>query len=632
LTWHKVKLFLIWGDTAPKSRMLIHLCKALEIEYFIIERGHFPGTLAYDPSGQFGDGARAQFLDESSAGANEKYVNDRFSEIVQWYSDLDSTAYAHVQKRETADLARIRRARQFKRPVILVIGGNDMGAGLVKPGSTLRRTNWFGTSNDAFDTIFRLLATRMSEALLVLRPHPSQNFEQQAMPALVARDTNLNDLIAEADVCIVIGSTSRAICLLHEKPLITLGLSELSGRGIGHDVIDENQLLAVIRRLIWSELKDVYPDQAHKRYIVGLFDRELIAAEPSVPARFSVSDLAELLRRRVQQRKSGFLLEYNGDEGRISHAMYEDIRERGRAVFRADPARFEGRARPGITLVLPIYGDYEGTRVCFDQLIRHQKENGYKVITVWDRGPDLRLRDLCLEYAEKGGFLYMQNAENVGFSGAVNEGILRAGRDDVILLNSDTVPCGDWALRLQDAAYAHPKIASVVPFSNNATIYNVPFPNGRALPAKNPVPWAEALDMAARRLAPDCVEMPISHGYCTYVRRSMYDLIGLYSEMKFGKGQSEDNEFSLRARMAGYFCVCATNVLMSHAGSTSFGTEVMEWKLNGRRVLREEFSHYFDEISHFFKAGDPAASQRARLLAIHKTLARAAPVADRKLA
>lgn len=624
---HKVKTFLIWGTTAPKSRLFIHLCQELNIEYQIIERGHFPGTLSIDPVGQFGTGARPQLIDQVSphaAVSNE--ANARFVEIQRWYdTQQDNTAYARFQKRETKDIEIMRRARRDGRPVILVIGGNDQGGGVTSPDLDPLRVNWFGSSDNAFSIIRRLVSAKFPDALLVLRPHPSQK-PQEAEFVLVAREAALDELIENADLCITIGSTSRAICLLKEKPLLTLGLSELNGRQVGEAVIDATHLLVALRRHIWADFANPYPTDANRNFIIELFDHHLIGVDHSVPTRHDMSALARLIAGRHQQMKTGFLHDYSGQEEKISEAMFEDVRDRGKAIVPIDPRAFDTRERPKISVVLPIYGDYEGTRICFDQLVRSQKENGFRVIMVWDRGPDLRLRDLCLEYAEKAGFTYLKNRENVGFSGTVNTGIIHAGRDDIILLNSDTVPCGDWALRLQDAAYAHPKIASVVPFSNNATIYNLPFPGGMKLPDEEPVKWAKDLDDRARRVQPFAVEMPVSHGYCTYVRRSAYDRLGLYDEMKFGIGQSEDNEFSLRARMAGYFCVCPTNIVMAHAGSTSFGTEITKWLMNGRAMLRGEFSHYFEEITHFFKVGDPLDRFRRQIVAYDDESEQAAKV------
>lgn len=609
---HKVKTFLIWGNTAPKSRLFIHLCQQLRIEYQIIERGHFPGTLSIDPMGQFGTSVHPRLVGHSSEVALHGDLESRFDEIRAWYaSQQDNTAYASFQKRGTRDLAIMAQARAQGRPVILVIGGNDQGGGVVQPDPDPLRVNWFGSSDDAFTLIRALVSSKFPDALLVLRPHPSQQ-AQSAEFVLVARETAMDDLIEGADICITIATTASAVCLLKDKPLLTLGLSELNGRGVGVSITDETHLLAALRRHIWAGFAGAYPDQANRRFVVELFDKHLVGVDDNVPTRHQVGHLAALLAGRIGRMKTGFLQEYDGREHRISQELFEDVRSRGRAIFPVDRLRFSGRKRPGISVVLPIYGDYDGTRLCFEQLMQHEARNGYRVIMVWDRGPDLRLRDLCQEYASKAGFTYLENRENVGFSGTVNSGILHAGQDDVILLNSDTVPCGDWALRLQDAAYAHPKLAAVVPFTNNATIYSVPFPAGADLPPE-PAASVEEVNLLLRESAPSVIEMPVAHGFCTYVRRSAFDRIGLYDEIGFSIGQGEDNDFSMRLRAVGLFVGVATGVYVGHAGSTSFGAEVEIWKKVGRSVMNSRYPSYMDEIRQFAE-NDPLLRYRQTAL------------------
>lgn len=613
LVRHRVKMFLIWGNTAPKSRLFIYLCEELGIEYQIIERGHFPGTFSIDPIGQFGTASRARLIEHVSAqSSNERHTESRFAQIKEWYgSQHANAAYAAFQKKETSDLAIIRRARDQRRPVILVIGGNDAGAGVTGPTLDPLRVNWFNNSDDAFSNIRRIVSSKFPDALLVLRPHPSQT-AQSADFVLIARESSLDELIENADICITISTTASSICLLKEKPLLTLGLSELNGKDVGEHIVDEAHFLAALRLYIWSEFDNSGRSAAQKSHVVDLFDNYLIGVDHFVPTRHHVTDLARLLSSRLYRMKSGFLINSEMDRD-ISKRLFEDSQARSRANFPVDPKRFNNSKRPPISVVLPIYGDYDGTRLCFEELAKCQTENEYRVIMVWDRGPDLHLKELCAEYAEKSGFIYLENRENVGFSGTVNSGILAAEGDDVILLNSDTISCGDWALRLQDAAYAHPKIGSVVPFSNNATIYSIPFPTGKELPDKDQLAWVAQQDRAAKSAAPRVVEMPISHGFCTYVRRSTFNRIGLFSETKFDKGHGEDNEFSMRARAAGYFCGCATNVFVGHAGSTSFAEDANKWKIAGRARMQEDYDHYFEEIREFFQ-NDPLAPFRKSIV------------------
>ncbi|MDP1249887.1 hypothetical protein Q6312_28420, partial [Klebsiella pneumoniae] len=77
----------------------------------------------------------------------------------------------------------------------------------------------------------------------------------------------------------------------------------------------------------------------------------------------------------------------------------------------------------------------------------------------------------------------LENEENLGVVGTVTRGMALNTAPDVLLLNSDPVVANDWLDRIRQAAYGDARIASVTPFSNNATICSYPrFCEGNDLP------------------------------------------------------------------------------------------------------------------------------------------------------
>src|SRR6202043_3573928 len=106
----------------------------------------------------------------------------------------------------------------------------------------------------------------------------------------------------------------------------------------------------------------------------------------------------------------------------------------------------------------------------------------------------------------------LRNRRNLGFVASVNFGIQVSATHDVVLLNSDTeVPSG-WLARLAGHAYSAPRVASVSPFSNNATICGYPDIDG------GPPAFGLAVDEldAACRSANGgrSVEVPTTVGFC----------------------------------------------------------------------------------------------------------------------
>ena len=80
----------------------------------------------------------------------------------------------------------------------------------------------------------------------------------------------------------------------------------------------------------------------------------------------------------------------------------------------------------------------------------------------------------CGRMGAKGAFSLFENAVNLGFVGTVNLGMQKHEGRDVVLLNSDTLVADGWLDRLITAAYSEKNIATVTPFSNNASIVSFP--------------------------------------------------------------------------------------------------------------------------------------------------------------
>src|SRR4029078_7087035 len=73
----------------------------------------------------------------------------------------------------------------------------------------------------------------------------------------------------------------------------------------------------------------------------------------------------------------------------------------------------------------------------------------------------------------QAGVQMLRNPERRGFVASVNRGMALSSRD-VVLLNSDTRVTARWLEKLREAAASAPEIATVTPFSNDATICSLP--------------------------------------------------------------------------------------------------------------------------------------------------------------
>ena len=172
--------------------------------------------------------------------------------------------------------------------------------------------------------------------------------------------------------------------------------------------------------------------------------------------------------------------------------------------------------------------------------------------------------------------------------------------------------------RLRAAAYSDQRIASVTPFSNNATICSYPqFCKDNELPAGYDTARLDAL--FARANAGQAVDVPTGVGFCMYIRRAALQAVGLFDEEHFGKGYGEENDFCIRAAQAGWRNLHALDTFVRHFGGVSFGEAKSPRERAAMQTLRRLHPRYEGDVLRFVQA-DPARPARmavdvARILA-----------------
>src|SRR5690606_34103537 len=100
-------------------------------------------------------------------------------------------------------------------------------------------------------------------------------------------------------------------------------------------------------------------------------------------------------------------------------------------------------------------------------------------------------------------------------------------------------------------------------------------------------------------VSPQGIEVPVGHGFCIYIRRACISAVGLFDEVTFGRGYSEEVDFCLRARKKGFIHLAATDVLVGHVGEVSFKSESNERRERARKIIDERYPGYFQEVRRF---------------------------------
>ena len=205
-----------------------------------------------------------------------------------------------------------------------------------------------------------------------------------------------------------------------------------------------------------------------------------------------------------------------------------------------------------VDIIVPVYRGLQDTRRCIESVLASGCKTAWRLIVINDVSPEPELAEwLRAKAASEPRITLLENEQNLGFVGTVNRGMALSDAHDVLLLNSDAEVAGDWLDRIRAAAYGDQRVATVTPFSNNATICSYPqFCKDNELPAGYDTARLDAL--FARANAGQAVDVPTGVGFCMYIRRAALQAVGLFDEEHFGKGYGEENDFCIRAAQAGW--------------------------------------------------------------------------------
>lgn len=255
-----------------------------------------------------------------------------------------------------------------------------------------------------------------------------------------------------------------------------------------------------------------------------------------------------------------------------------------------------------VTVLVPVYlANEEAARVF--QLLLKSILSSYPAahdllsfLFIDDCSPVQSTSDILeqTEFDKRADCTLIHNDENIGFVRTVNRGFGLIDVDsDVVILNSDTEIHGQVFERLQNVCHRYPKIGSVTPLSNRATIaclVNWPF-GADTINELPPKEIAEIVGNAA--LDTPHIPVPSGHGFCMYMSAQALEGVGVFDEESFSQGYGEENDWSVRAIRQGFKHLITTECYVHHHESKSFGSsQKEELKKKNSQILSEKYPFY----------------------------------------
>ena len=300
----------------------------------------------------------------------------------------------------------------------------------------------------------------------------------------------------------------------------------------------------------------------------------------------------------------------------LVHAKMRIDRLLGRAPKSSAAATPTAQPMPApahpVDIIVPVYRGLADTQLCIESVLASSCTSAYRLIVINDASPEPEVTAWLREKAAQDSRVtLLENPENLGFVGTVNRGMALSDSHDVLLLNSDTEVANDWLDRIRRAAYSDQKVASVTPFSNNATICSYPrFCEGNDLPEGYSTARLDALCAATNPGA--VVDVPTGVGFCMYIRRDSLADVGLFDTENFGKGYGEENDFCQRAAAKGWRNLHNLDTFVLHTGGVSFGDSKSPREKAAMETLRRLHPRYERAVMAFVQA-DPAQPFRLAL-------------------
>jgi len=282
----------------------------------------------------------------------------------------------------------------------------------------------------------------------------------------------------------------------------------------------------------------------------------------------------------------------------------------------SDAENPQRRSQPGlVSIIILTFNQLQHTRTCLESIRRCTPED-HEIILVDNGSTDGTVDFLHKVAAQDDRCRLIENDRNLGFAAGNNIGLYESRGDYLVLMNNDVVVTPGWLSRLIAHAAVSRSTGIVGPKSNETSGPQ------RVNSVRYQPQTLEGLDEFACKISNQYSGKSLSHwkvvGFCMLIKRAVIERIGGL-DPRFGIGNFEDDDFCLRAYLAGFKCRIAVDCFVHHSGSASFRAagfdydallrknwEIFKqkWNISADTALRREYTIplkrlSFDPAKHF---------------------------------
>ncbi len=220
-----------------------------------------------------------------------------------------------------------------------------------------------------------------------------------------------------------------------------------------------------------------------------------------------------------------------------------------------------------VSIIIPVYNQLESTIETIESIYNFTEE--YFELILIDNGSEKEISDKLKQLTKgKNNISIITNTDNLGFPKAINQGLRKAQGEYLVIANNDIVVTNGWLKKLIAHAESNKNIGIVGPVSNKVSgVQLLKEANYQSIEEMH-----EFAEEVSREHSGRYFEFPRVAFLCTLIKREVIEKIGGLDE-QFSPGNYEDDDYCLRAQLAGFKTVIAQDVFVHHYGSKSFTAE-----------------------------------------------------------
>lgn len=212
----------------------------------------------------------------------------------------------------------------------------------------------------------------------------------------------------------------------------------------------------------------------------------------------------------------------------------------------------------GTSIIIPTFNQLEFLKECIESIFQYTHEP-FELIII-----DNASEDGTAEFLKSAHRLRFRiNQHNLGFAGAVNQGLMMAKGTTLLILNNDAVVTSNWLSNLHTCLRSNPQFGIVGPVTN--------YISGDQLIDVSYTNITEMQQFSQLYNQSDTRRWSVTNrltGFCMLLRRKDFIRLGYFDE-GFEIGNCEDDDYGLRARLLGMQLVIAKDTFIHHYGSVS---------------------------------------------------------------